>query len=250
MAKFKSWRSFEKFRLEITRERRYVRTRESNAFLNAVAATCSERVETIPIGWIGWRAQIGHGWRKEDDDEFPCPHSVERMKPLTDRAHEGRGNPKGIPCLYLATDRVTAMSEVRPWIGSFVSLAQFQTVRELRVVDCSVNHSSGFVFYFDEPPPEERVKVVWADIDRAFAEPTTRSDDTADYAPTQVLAELFRDRGYDGLVYKSMFGEKGFNIALFDVEAAVLLNCRLLETKKIECVFNDVDGPYWVKRQG
>jgi len=248
MAEFESWRSFQKFRREVVRERRYIRTREADSFLDAVAATCGQRVKTVPTGWIAWRAQIGCDWRQEEDYEMPCPLPVERMEPLTDRASEGRVNPKGIPCLYLATTRETAMSEVRPWVGSLVSVAQFRIVRELRVVDCSVNHSE-FAFYFAEGSPEERVKAVWTDIDRAYAQPTTRTDDTADYTPTQVLAELFRDRGFDGLVYKSAFGENGYNVALFDVEAAVPLNCELFETKGIECVFDHMDGPYFVRSQ-
>ena len=245
MVEFESYRSFNKFRHEVVRERRYIRTRDTDAFLDAVAATCTHRVQTVPSGWIAWRAQIGYDLRHEEYDELPCPLPAERMKPLTDRASEGRVYPTGIPCLYLATTRDTAMSEVRPWVGSLVSVAQFQTVRELKVVDCSVNHSE-FVFHFNEVPPEERVKAVWTDIDRAFAQPTTRTDGSADYAPTQVLAELFRHLGYDGLVYKSAFGEKGFNVALFDVEAAVPLNCELFETNGIECVFNPVAGPYFV----
>ena len=48
------------------------------------------------------------------------------MKPLGGRATDGRANPRGIPCLYLATTKETAMSEVRPWIGSYVSAGQFE----------------------------------------------------------------------------------------------------------------------------
>jgi hypothetical protein len=61
---------------------------------------------------------------------------------------------------------------------------------------------------------------VWADIAYTFREPVTRDDDYADYAPTQVIAELFRAEGFDGLAYRSGFGLDRFNVALFDVEAA------------------------------
>lgn len=40
------------------------------------------------------------------------------MKPLSNSASEGRANPKGIPYLYVATDKETAMSEVRPSLGA------------------------------------------------------------------------------------------------------------------------------------
>jgi RES domain-containing protein len=133
------------------------------------------------------------------------------MKPLPLSAYEGRANPKGIPCLYLATTGETAMSEVRPWLGALVSVATFEVVRPLSVVDCSVLHDQYFNLAFLERrllepiPPEKVDQVVWAAIDGAFAEPVTRTDDTADYAATQTIAELFRSEGYDGVVYKSVF---------------------------------------------
>jgi RES domain-containing protein len=169
------------------------------------------------------------------------------MKPPADRAQEGRVNPKGIPCLYLATMRETAISEVRPWLGTLVSVAQFRTTRPLRIVDCSVHHARQPLF-LEEPSEADREQAVWAHIDRAFSEPTTRSDDTADYVATQILAELFRREGYDGVAYKSAFGEQGFNIALFDLEAAELLNCGLYKIDSLNYRFSEADNPYFVTK--
>ncbi|MBD9455904.1 RES family NAD+ phosphorylase [Rhizobium sp. RHZ02] len=53
---------------------------------------------------------------------------------------------------------------------------------------------------------------------QAFSTPADRSDDAAEYAPTQILAELFRSLGYDGVAYKSAFGEEGDNIAIFNID--------------------------------
>ena len=116
------------------------------------------------------------------------------------------------------------MSEVRPWLGSFVSCAQFRTTRPLRVVDFSV-YQGRVVFYFDEPDDSEKEKAVWAQIGQAFSEPTTPSDGTADYVPTQVIAELFKTNGCDGIAYKSAFGDDGYNIALFNLADAELTAC-------------------------
>lgn len=54
------------------------------------------------------------------------------MKPLRDKASEGRANPKGIPYLYLATTKEAPMSEVRPWIGSDISVGQFKLISQLQ----------------------------------------------------------------------------------------------------------------------
>ena len=129
---FPTWRSFWNFERAGTREYRYVRSAEVEDFLATVLATSEARRVSIPEGRLFWRAQLGHGWRpmsEDTDDEIPCAHPPSRMKPLTGRATDGRANPRGIPCLYLATTRETAMSEVRPWVGSYVSAGQFRTNR-------------------------------------------------------------------------------------------------------------------------
>src|SRR2546430_9420770 len=80
-----------------------------------------------------WRAQLGHGWdtitQEDDKFEVPGPFSPDRMKPLPHSAREGRVNPKGIPCLYLAADRDTAMAEGRPLLGSLGSVGQFKMMK-------------------------------------------------------------------------------------------------------------------------
>lgn len=250
MANFKSWNSFSKFSQNIARHQRYIRDRESESFLRAVAASCKGRVRIIGKGLKYWRAQLGNGWfyEKQIDDEVPAPYSQERMLPLRDRAFEGRVNPKGIPYLYLSTTRDAALSEVRPWIGSYVSVAQFEIGRDLRIIDCALYHDKTFLFFPGEPKPKNREKAVWAAIDRAFSMPVTRAEDTADYAATQTIAELFRQNGYDGVGYKSAFGASAVNLALFDLDCAHLLNCSLFEVKKLQFDFREAATPYFVTK--
>jgi len=57
--------------------------------------------------------------------EYEIPHPPERMKPLAGRACERRADPEGIPYLYLAAAKDTALGEVRPWLGSMISLGVF-----------------------------------------------------------------------------------------------------------------------------
>ena len=159
------------------------------------------------------------------------------MKPLQDRASEGRANPKNIPCLYLATNKETAMSEVRPWLRSRISVGQFATVKESRLIDCSKHPSGAFAYYEDEPDDKIKEKAVWADIDRAFSQPVTPSDQSADYLPTQILAELFKSNGFDGVHYKSFLSQDGFNIALFDTNAAAVDDRFMYSVEKIQYSF-------------
>ncbi len=251
VADFPSWQAYATFAFTVKRKERYFRTPEIEEFLRLVVKSSSTRQKIIPKGSIFCRAQLGHDWRivKQDSEEFDdvTAHPPERMKPLSHAAAEGRVNPKGIPCLYLATDANTAMSEVRPWVGKYVSVGQFRTTKDLRIIDCSVEHSQSFTFYFEEPPPPERERAVWRDIDRSFSEPVTSDDTSADYVPTQVLAEYFKRIGFDGVVYKSLLGD-GFSIALFDLSAAELLNCSLHLARGVSFKFDEVANPYFVRK--
>lgn len=44
------------------------------------------------------------------------------------------------------------MSEVRPWIGAFVSVGQFRTRRALTVIDCAWRHDARPLFLDLENP--------------------------------------------------------------------------------------------------
>ncbi len=251
LTEFDSWRSYENFAYAVKRKSRYIRDTRAQSFLDTVLTTSSERRKVIPTNSIFWRAQQGHGWHTESQEDVeydvPAPLDSNRMKPLLNSAREGRVNPKGIPCLYLSTDKDTAMAEVRPWLGLRVSVGQFKVSRELVIMDCSVLHGSKRHWYFEEPDAPKRETAVWATIDHAFSEPVNSDDSTADYAPTQVLAEMFRSNGYDGIVYRSLLGE-GHNIALFDIDSAELINCFLYEPKSIVFTFNEIANPYFVKK--
>ena len=161
-------------------------------------------------------------------------------------------NPKGIPCLYLSTTANAAMSEVRPWIGSLVTVAQFAVARDLTVVNCALSHDQylhlafGRRQFFEAIPDHEIDEIVWARIDLAFAEGVTASDDMAEYAATQTIAELFRSEGYNGIQYKSAFGKDAFSVALFDLDAAVQLDGTLYKTKSAEFIFEQTGNPYYV----
>ncbi|CAB4325875.1 MULTISPECIES: RES family NAD+ phosphorylase [unclassified Brucella] len=141
------------------------------------------------------RAQVAYGLRPiyqtgNDGeeiyiDDIECAAHKARMMPFRDRAFDGRVNPRGIPCLYMATNDATAVSEVRPAIGAYVTVAGMKCLRELKLIDCSVLTEKHFI-YFNEPERAKIEEAVWSDIDRAFSAPVDRSDDAAEYAPTQI----------------------------------------------------------------
>ncbi|MDK9784823.1 RES family NAD+ phosphorylase [Vibrio sp. B172a] len=245
---FKSWRSYMNFSYAVKNKLRYVLDQESKDFLKEIENTCASRVEIIEPNSQMWRAQLGHdeeAYFQHDIhiDDFPVPYSASRMKPLSNSASEGRANPKGIPCLYVASTKETAMSEIRPWLGSIISVAKFTNARELRVIDCSKYHGDLSPIYLTEPDDNKKQQAVWLHIDKAFSEPVSNSDVKSDYAPTQIIAELIKSLGYDGVAFKSSLSD-GLNIALFDLESAQFQSCSLCQTKEIEFSFNGVSTPF------
>ncbi|MCX6627584.1 MAG: RES family NAD+ phosphorylase [Candidatus Solibacter sp.] len=194
----------------------YVFDEPIRELLDAVKESCRSRVITLPRTTTLWRAQLGHDWKVEILEicehkarrPYRAPYQKKRMKPLQGRG-EGRLNPKGTACLYLAQSEHTAMSEVRPWRGEYISLGRFRATKPLRLVDCTSEEEG----CLDAPTIEN---AAWGDINAAFAKPVVPSDPASDYVPTQILAELFRREGYDGIQYRSSIDATGKTVALFN----------------------------------
>lgn len=252
MTPFNSWRDFAEFESQVRTQRRYIRTEEGERFLDGIRSTLPARISKFSKGRLFWRAQIGHDWREivEINDSIPAAFPPARMKPLADRAMEGRANPKGIPMLYLCTNKDAAMSEVRPWIGTLVSLGQFEIIRDLRLVDCTRVEVDRLDLLFESESSGriDVVDAVWSEINRAFTKPVTRSDDLGEYVATQILVEFFRSENFDGIIYRSAFGERSQNLALFELKDAELVSCQLYEATSVRMNFQDRDNPYWVRR--
>ncbi len=259
---FGTWDSYNRFAQLVRHSRRYVWSIKETGFLSTVLATVRDRDVFLLEGMVLYRAQLGIEWEEQTDEdgkedgEEPVGFSASRMKPRVNRANEGRANPAGIPVLYLGTTEQTAISEVRPWVGASVSVAQFKTLKRLKALDLSRGHGKssfseigfGHLFGGDSPSADAKEKAVWIDIDNAFSRPVTPSDDRADYVPTQILAELFRDAGYEAIVYKSQFGKKGFNVAIFNIDDADILNCAPYEVSEIEVKFRQFGNPWFATK--
>ncbi len=245
---FESWNSYLAFAHKVKYGHRYIYDADTTRFLNEVVSTLPSRKKRINIGSIFWRAQFGNDWRpiiyeNEEVGEEVCPYGPMRMRPMKNSASEGRINPKGIPCLYMSSNKETAMSEVRPWVGSYISVGAFKVNKKLFLIDCSAHGLDKWPpFYEEEPSDTEKESSVWSYIDRAFSIPIIAGDREADYVPTQILSELFKDKGYDGVIYKSVFSI-GFNIALYDQNAADIVSCHLFQAKTLSFSFDEVANP-------
>jgi hypothetical protein len=246
---FNSWDSFSQFRWEITHTSRFFYSEATKAFLEAIKESASDMVSEFPKDVPLWRAQVGCVYI---DEELPSPLSKDRMLPLKLGAKEGRVNPKGIPCLYAADSIGTAIAEVRPWIGAEVSVANLSTTKALKIIDCTMHlgAKSKILLAIMNPhnqlTEQEIENEVWIMINKAFSAPLENGDSSADYAPTQILGELFKSAGYDGIGFKSALGE-GTNIALFDLDAVKIRSCEVHRVKSVAYTHDECGNPHYYK---
>lgn len=234
-------------------------------FLDFLAEQFPDRSkDVLRKGSILWRVQKGHDTEPQYDEKktlvykMPVPHEKLRMMPDPAKVGCGRANPKGIAYPYLATNPMTAIHEVRPWVGADVTVAAFEVSRDLRIVDFSEHsgkHRPGpgprewandFALGRKRPPrtAEEIKEALLYHVDNAFSRPVSLDDEEIEYLPTQIIAELVRRKGYDGIAYKSVFsgGRKdAYNFALFELENANYINSCMCTVTEVQV---DVDGPY------
>ncbi len=246
---FRTSEDYEYFANYIRSESRYVLDVRQQKFLNAIVETSRKRKTTIPRGQVLWRSAQGYvaeeGVHAHDVffQESIEPHEIERMKPLSDKAYEGRVNPKGIPCLYMATNVETAMMETRPWAGSVLTVSQLILLKEVTVVDCTLPAT----FNLEIKTQEQLESNSWYVLNEAFSLPVFQAENVADYAPTQYIAEAFRAAGYDGIMYTSQVGN-GKNIALFDVNAAEIASRQLRYAKGLSFTFAEVGAVFYEEK--
>jgi len=236
---FKNAMDFFHFSLLVQYVYRYTINEEVQAFLSNVLESLESRVANVPQGQSYWRAQIGYEERFVDDVSYEQhPYPPDRMKPDYKLAGDGRVSPKGIAVLYLSSTKETAMSEVRPWKKAEISCARFVTARPLRIIDCSI-HAGKNLLGIDCKTPQEIQEVIWSEIDNAFSKPVSVGEESGSYVPTQILAELFKSKGFDGVGYKSSLTAEGCNLALFDLESATMADCQIFTVDSISFEFSE-----------
>jgi hypothetical protein len=59
-----------------------------------------------------------------------------------------------------------------------------------------------------------------------------------------VIAEAFKTRGYDGVIYKSLLEKDGYNVALFCDEAVRLMSCDLFQVTGLHFSYRDLRCGY------
>lgn len=237
----------------IIKTNRYVLDKHWKEFIDTILFTAAKREIILKKGTTLVRARIGsHYEEKEDPDgelkiEYGPWHCEDIVAPPPDKAMDGRINPRGISYLYLSNDEETAILEVRSWIGQDVSVGYFEISSNLKCIDTSGDKLFPYFYLTKRQPkltPEIIKKYVWSGINTSFSRPVSLGDEYTSYIPTQYLSECFKTAGYDGIIYKSAYTEKGYNVVLFNPENALLKGASVFQIESIKPLYKKSGNDY------
>lgn len=145
--------------------------------------------------------------------------------PPAEAARAGRMNARGIAVFYGARDADTALSEVRPPVGSKVALAVFSIIRPLRLLDVTALRSvfaGGSIFDPATIMQKQRSNFLEM-LGRFMSRPVMPHEEVSEYLPTQAVADyLANEARLDGMIFPSVqTGQASANVVLFHHAARV-----------------------------
>lgn len=191
---------------------------------------------TVKSGEIFYRCRLS-----DDETVFDADHMG---APPQGKATPGRANAAGISCLYLASDEITTIAEVRAGVFDNMTIAEFRLKQDIPVIDfraiaslCPVGIGMDFFEYALNKEHLMR-------IDSEMARGLKRGDHTIDYVATQYIADFVKSitilnadgekaNAYAGIIYKSTLNPRGYNLAVFDQNL-----CECVRTKA--CTVNSL----------
>lgn len=135
----------------------------------------------------------------------------ESKEPPASKAKAGRMSRKKEVALYLASDEITACSEIKPSIRQLVSVAHFKSTKNVQVIDFSKLKYSEPLDINDEKYNADARQF----LQKVLALFTTPVDNPNDYCITQKIVDHFREKDYTGFIYRSFY-TNGNNYTFFD----------------------------------
>jgi len=164
-----------------------------------------------------------------------CYPDLQLGPPPTEFAPSGRMNAKGISVFYGATETKTALAEVRPPVGSKVTIAKFELLRPLRMLDLtalSYMHFDGSIF--DDAYSRLVSKNMFLKgFGERLSRPVMPDEQDFEYLPTQAIADFLSsesDLNLDGIIFSSAQSDLGLNAVLFHKASRIKLIKRSKET--------------------
>lgn len=216
-----NYRDWENFCNYLISENRYILNDKYKKLMEEILRLAKDREAFLEQDSVFWRAKSSKGLRVAEDGEvIRDGYTKEEMSaPSKENAKDGRTNPAGISYLYLAENLETAIAEIKPYIGDTITTASFSLNRKVKIVDIRQGAPSLPEAVFSKN--KDSFDHLWFGIKMYFAMPV-KPQDPKRYIPTQYVAELFKNNGYDGIKFDSVQRRDNFNLVLFNPSDALL----------------------------
>jgi len=115
-------------------------------------------------------------------------------KPPIDLISNGRANPVGIPCLYVASDIETAIAEIRPNKGEMVCVAEFESDKTIQFADLRYPRKtiSPFLLSKEQIKLLRRYMEYLCRLSEELTLPISPKSAHLEYLPSQYLCEFIK----------------------------------------------------------
>jgi len=182
-----------------------------------IANLLKKNKEFLIESTIWYRSRIGYERVSEKHDVFEYetvrnePYKDEEiMAPPSSIATGGRANREGISYYYLSNTEETAIAEVRPHPGHYVSVAKFYIENQLNILNLYETN----LLDFSKSEKELLSYVAFREFANEFEVPLIPELRNR-YLKSQLISDIAKILGYDGILYNSSVAE-GINIVIFD----------------------------------
>lgn len=121
-----------RFRNYLVSSNRHILNREFDKFIEFIVRSATTRCTILEAEKVLYRARQKFRFQDLPNGGMrlePC-EPKELLAPLPGHQFEGRLNPRGISYLYLSDEERTAVAEIRPWIGEWVSVGAFKLLMQ------------------------------------------------------------------------------------------------------------------------
>jgi hypothetical protein len=170
---------------------------------------------------------------------YPKPFPPDQMQaPPVEKARRNRANPAGISYLYVAEEESTAVAEIRTFVGAVVSICRIHPKKNLKVADLTKYHGVSNPFGHKNLSSLVRRNAFLNILNEELSRPVNPEDSEVEYVPTQYLAEVILNAGYDGIRYKSALRQNGTNLVFFQPDdLEIQPDARLVTVVSIEVAY-------------
>ena len=188
---------------------------------------CNYSRITIKKGTKFYRARLSN------KDGYP---PSEMGPPPRDKATSGRVNPLGIPYFYLSDSEVTTIYETRAKQHDYISIAEFELVEDIEVIDFTILDKTS-PFSVEDITSYALNKIHLNRVSSEIAKPLRRTDSQLQYLPTQYLVDFIKWKGNSGIKFKSSLYPAGTNYTVFNAELFKCNSVKVYDVAKVDYYF-------------